>query len=401
MMNKLRVIFLCMLLVFGAMQVCSAAASDQKITAEIPGLALNVAIEKMAKQVGMNCLVNGKLNETVQLRFENLTFTEIMDSLATGYDFSWTIKNNVVIASPNSSMKTESKTYVLKYTDLALAKDKLKTFINDSKMAVNVQESSITVDANPMDQEKAEQVLSKMDVPIRQIKLETLLVSLDKSDALKLGPEYEWNSYSNDKSNGPWKFLFTSTLNANQLLSKGDIISRPQVVVYNGVKANVEITDRIPILTTTISDGGSKSTSVTYEKIGTELEVTPRVIEDEHGISIAMDIKPTYSTFTGWVESNGTKAPQISSRTAHTIVRVKNDDVFVISGMIKKEDFKNVTQIPFLGDLPILGKLFQFHNNSKSATEMFIFVKPTVIDDYNYVATKDVKNIVSKEGVLK
>jgi len=77
--------------------------------------------------------------------------------------------------------------------------------------------------------------------------------------------------------------------------------------------------------------------------------------------------------------SGATTAYQITTRSAQTNVRMKDGDTMVIGGLISSSDTKNLNKVPILGDLPLLGKLFQSVSRSKNETEVVIFLKAKIL----------------------
>jgi type II secretory pathway component GspD/PulD (secretin) len=104
------------------------------------------------------------------------------------------------------------------------------------------------------------------------------------------------------------------------------------------------------------------------------MTITPRLSSD--GL-ITMDVNPK-------IESLGTELiqgyPVINSREEKVIIRAKLDETVVIGGLITSEDIKNITKIPFLGDIPIFGKLFQFTHTTNKKTEIIILITAHLLD---------------------
>jgi type IV pilus assembly protein PilQ len=71
--------------------------------------------------------------------------------------------------------------------------------------------------------------------------------------------------------------------------------------------------------------------------------------------------------------------PMVSTRSTNTNVRVKNGETLLIGGLIFDNDFESLSKMPFLGDLPILKKIFRYRNTEREQRELLIFITPTVI----------------------
>lgn len=160
--------------------------------------------------------------------------------------------------------------------------------------------------------------------------------------------------------------------------SKGKVVSRPMIMVMNGQEGEVNFGEQVPILT---SNTTSSSTSVTFEykDVGTNLVITPSI--DELTGTISMKIKAEINNITAWTSSGQNKAPQISTRKATTSAQLKSGQSFVIGGLMSVKDLDNLSGIPGLMELPILGELFKFHTHSKEYAEIYIMVTPYIVSD--------------------
>jgi len=162
------------------------------------------------------------------------------------------------------------------------------------------------------------------------------------------------------------------------------------VMMLNGQEGNVSFGDEVPVLSTTTTSSSTEVT-VTYQKVGTTLKVTPVINQDTSEISMKIDA--VVSNISKWVTSGQTKAPQISSRQATTSAHLHSGQSFVIGGLISANELDNLSGIPGLMDLPVLGKLFSYHSVSKTYGEVYIMITPYIVTD-----TIDPKALLKKVG---
>lgn len=94
-----------------------------------------------------------------------------------------------------------------------------------------------------------------------------------------------------------------------------------------------------------------------------------------------MVVSTEVSNITKWIKSGNVSAPQIATRKADTIAHVKSGESFVIGGLMSMSDLDNLSGIPGLMDLPILGSLFRYHSKSREYTEVFIMLTPYIVSD--------------------
>jgi type IV pilus assembly protein PilQ len=281
----------------------------------------------------------------------------------------------------------------------------------------------------PSKLEQVQQLIAKLDIPVRQVLIEARIVEASDTFGRSLGarlggsdlrgirggePGYpvvgenrlaiggsynaiasttqesannfdtQNTSFVNLPSSGVGGFLpaafavslFSSAANrflnleisALEADGRGKIVSSPRVVTADQVKALIEQGTEFPYQTAT----SSGATAVAFRKANLKLEVTPQ-ITPEGGIILDVDINK---------DSRGeTTAAGIAIDTKHvqTQVLVENGGTVVIGGIFSEESRDTITKVPLLGDIPLLGNLFKNKNNSTSKTELLIFLTPRSI----------------------
>ncbi len=164
-------------------------------------------------------------------------------------------------------------------------------------------------------------------------------------------------------------FLIDLELSALQAENKGEVVSTPRVVTANKKSALIEQGVEIPYL----EASSSGATSVSFKKAVLSLEVTPQITPDNH---VIMDLKVNQDTV-GAVFSG---VPSINTREVKTQVIVESGQTVVLGG-VHEEQYKNdVQKVPFLGDLPYVGRLFKRSYKKDDKRELLIFVTPRVLD---------------------
>src|SRR5262249_41618480 len=145
----------------------------------------------------------------------------------------------------------------------------------------------------------------------------------------------------------------------------------------NKEKARVHIGDKVPVITTTATSTGFVSESITYLDVGLKLEVEPAVfLEDDVGIKVGLEV----SSISREIKSpSGTLSYQVGTRNTSTTLRLKDGETQVLAGLISDEDRKSVTQVPGLGSIPVLGRLFGSHQDTFNKTEIVLLVTPRVV----------------------
>jgi len=149
------------------------------------------------------------------------------------------------------------------------------------------------------------------------------------------------------------------------------ILSRPRVVTQNNAAALVRQGVRIPIVTAA-QLGGPPTT--TYIDAFLRLQVTPQITA-ENTIFLNVDVENTTPNFSVQISGN----PELITQQATTQVLVSDGGTVVIGGVIQTTDTINTAQVPFLGDMPVLGNLFKRKSVSTSTQELIFFITPRIL----------------------
>jgi type IV pilus assembly protein PilQ len=284
----------------------------------------------------------------------------------------------------------------------------------------------------PSKLEQVQQLIAKLDIPVRQVLIEARIVEADdrfgRSIGVRLGGSDlrgvrggdagyslgggnnrvafggSYNavssttvesenvldtvntSFVNMPSTGAGGFaaaafavsLFSSAANrflnleisALEADGRGKIVSSPRVVTADQVKALIEQGTEFPYQTAT----SSGATAISFRKANLKLEVTPQ-ITPEGSIILDVDVNK---------DSRGeTTAAGIAINTKHvqTQVLVENGGTVVIGGIFEQTETDDVTKVPLLGDIPYLGNLFKNKSKISNKSELLIFITPRVISD--------------------
>jgi type IV pilus assembly protein PilQ len=149
------------------------------------------------------------------------------------------------------------------------------------------------------------------------------------------------------------------------------VLSRPRVVTQNNIQAIVRQGVRVPIVTQAQLGGPP---TVTYVDAFLRLTVTPQ-ITSENTIFLNVDVENTTPNFGQEVQGN----PELITQQATTQVLVTDGGTVVIGGVIQTQNSINITQVPLLGNIPILGNLFKHVQVNTSNQELIFFITPRII----------------------
>ncbi|MBI4167010.1 MAG: pilus assembly protein N-terminal domain-containing protein [Acidobacteria bacterium] len=179
-------------------------------------------------------------------------------------------------------------------------------------------------------------------------------------------------------------FLFRPDLNiavtikALQQQSVLQILAEPNILALNGKPARFLAGGEFPF---PVVQGGAQFTAVTiqFRPFGVRLDFTGYITKEG---TIRMQVAPEVSTldFTNAVTISGFLVPAMSTRRAETEIELKDGQMFGMAGLIDQRTQTNMSKIPGIGDLPIIGHLFRSKNLNRSRTELIVLVTPHIVD---------------------
>lgn len=182
---------------------------------------------------------------------------------------------------------------------------------------------------------------------------------------------------------GPEDFTFGS-LDASELRAvlrlidqnnDAEILSEPNLTTLDNIKASILIGQKFPVTTETI-DPQTAVRTVTldyYEDIGIQLLVFPSISDEDR---IHLTIHPAVSTLAGLVED---RFPIIETRETDTQVLLRSGETVVIGGLVEQTTSKTRKEIPGLGQIPLFGRLFSYHQDVELTSELVILVTPRIV----------------------
>jgi type IV pilus assembly protein PilQ len=171
-------------------------------------------------------------------------------------------------------------------------------------------------------------------------------------------------------------YLLDVELSAIQTQGRGEVISNPRIVTSNQKEAVIRQGKEIGYLTVSGGQGGNVPT-VQFKEALLELKVTPTITNDGR-VFLNMGVKKDELDGMVSLGSFGS-VPQIAKREVNTAVLVEDGQTVVIGGVYEFSDTTELSKVPFLGDIPVLGNLFRNKNRSKSKAELLVFVTPKVM----------------------
>lgn len=366
--------------------------SGERFDYDWQGTPVASSLYAVGKAAGKNIVINGKLDGTVHMFLQNVTCRQALNYLSQSFGFNWRVDGDTIIIGTDQVM-LQSKVIQLNYISGEMAAAEAKAVgIDEERIFANSETGTISVTGTSYAVNQLERRLKTLDHPISQCLVLAQIIEISHGKSLDLGLTYSLPTYSHvgtadgyttsDAFRGNWlqKLTFGASAKASKELSKGHVVARPMTLMLNGQEGKVNFSDRVPIMSRTAT-ATSTDITVTYEDVGTLLTITPNINEQTGEVRMKIDVE--VSNIASWKTYSGVQAPQIAKRQATTSAHLKSGQSFVIGGLMTAAELDNLSGIPLLMDLPILGKLFSYHSHSKTYSEVYIMITP-------YIVTEDI-----------
>jgi type II secretory pathway component GspD/PulD (secretin) len=395
----------------GAPDAAKADADDKAASVKYAGGKLSLRAVKadihelmgaIALKSGLAVAVDDAVDRKISLNLEGVDPASAVRTIAAAYGLALSPINGIIMLSEGvptdlaTYRSSETQSFRMQNTQAGTASGLLPNFLY-SYVKVNAEQNAVVVTAPSQMLAKIGADLRKVDVPSPQILIEAIAVELsDTTDldiGLRLGNPNPGQFASLDPGAGSITYNtigtlpreFQATLRALELKGKARVRARPQMVVVNGGDANLFIGSQRFILTQ-FNQSGQTQNRIQPVDVGVKLYVKP--LTGGNG-EITTRIAPEVSNITEL--DLGTGLPVLSTRRSDTTVRVKDGETIAIGGLTLDQEQTRRGKIPFFGDLPLVGRLFQSRKKTTVRTELVVFVTPRII-------TSGSTNVVSKES---
>jgi pilus assembly protein CpaC len=155
-------------------------------------------------------------------------------------------------------------------------------------------------------------------------------------------------------------------------------LAEPNLIALSGDTASFQAGGQFPVPVAVTSGIGIATPTIEFKDFGVILRFRPTVLNN--GI-INLSINPEVSEldFTNAVTISGTTIPSVILRRATTTVELRDGQSFAIAGLLQADNARNISQLPWLGSVPVLGALFRSAGYQKNETDLVIIVTPVLV----------------------
>ena len=412
--------------------------SGEELSLNFQDIEIRSVLQLLADFTDLNIVVSDSVSGKLTLRLKNVPWDQALDIILRTKGLDKRRSGNVVMVAPAGEIAAQ-ETAEREAAQQAIALEPLRTefvqvnyakatevaaILKSETGGVLTERGNVTIDdrTNTILVNDTAEVLGKvralvtrLDIPVRQVLIESRIVIANDDFNRELGSRFgvTRDTTTNDGEGGiisgteaavtnlrnnadlglerfnvnlpavapsgslglafaklPFGTLLELELSAMQAEGRGEVISTPRVITANQREAYIEQGVEIPFQ----EAASSGATSTSFRKAVLGLRVKPQITPDER---IIMDL--TVNKDTVGTVVNG--VPSIDTREVNTQVLVANGETVVLGGIYEQSINQQREQVPFFGDLPLVGRLFQNNLNSDEKSELLVFVTPKIVND--------------------
>ncbi|MFH1771776.1 MAG: secretin and TonB N-terminal domain-containing protein [Candidatus Omnitrophota bacterium] len=398
-------------------------------------------LRQLAKQYNLNIIFSESVEGLITVQLHNVTVDEALDSIITINGFVYTRKGGVIkVTTPEEAEKEGKQTRVFRLNNADAAGIKVslsKVLTEDGSMEIDIRSNSLIVTDIPRVINQIENMLFGLDETTQQVLIEAKFIETSLGTTEQLGINWDITgelSGAMRPSTFPFRAigdqarmdtlfgqpnpittgdtedsLFPSSygfpfvtpvdftlgtldfsdyqmvLHFLRTRTDSKLISSPRVVTVDNKSAEMSVGKARPIPTFEYIEerGAYQVTGFEEKNEGVTLIVTPQVSGSAGNYNIKLKLTPEVTSFSDEVvsfEGLGFNYPILSRRFTNTEVIIKDGQTIVIGGLIEDKRTETVRKVPFLGDIPFLGRLFKYNNvNPNQKTELLIFVTARIV----------------------
>jgi len=427
--------------------------TGERLSLNFQNIEVRAILQLIADFTGLNMVTSDAVSGNVTLRLKNVPWDQALDIILKSRGLGMRKSGNVILVAPSEELaarerlELEASRQVEELAPLrtefmqinyASASD-LMSLIQAEENNLLSERGNVSIDARTntliiqdisSSLEAVRGLISELDVPIRQVLIESRIVNADESFAKDIGVRFGYSkatkqgttSRANIGEGGATPFVaigggntgninfggttaFNDGTNENLIVDlpalpgnasalalaigkvgsfllqlelsaliaegRGEDIASPRVITANQHEAVIESGVQIPYQ----QASSSGATTTAFQDAVLSLRVTPQITPDDR---IIMDLQVNQDTLSGTVV-NG--VPAINTRSVSTQVLVQNGETIVLGGVYTSTDTQSIDRTPFFGDLPYVGFLFKRTSNTSRKSELLIFITPKILKD--------------------
>lgn len=375
---------------------------NQPVTMEFRDVNLKKIFESLSKTTKVNFILDKDVpsDQNATIFVKAVAFNDALDLLLqTNQLEKKVLSENSAIIYVNDLLHQRDykdlsvRSFTLDYADAKQMSTVLRTMLNMRSLEVDTRLNTLLIKDSPEVLALAEKIIYAQDKPDPEVMLELQLLEIKRSYLQNLGVEPPTGVSVPVPLSGVLTVKDLRNVTGNSLVVNGipglvfnstdgnvNLLANPRIRVKNKDTARIHIGEKVPVFTANVASTGVTSQTVQYIDAGIKLEVEPTISStDDVTIKINLNVGSIGDKVVASAGNSQSIAFRVGTRLATTQLRLHDGETQILAGLIDDQDRKNVSGIPGLSKIPLLGKLFSNQTDDKVKTEIVLSVTPHII----------------------
>jgi general secretion pathway protein D len=370
----------------------------RRMTLEFHDAPLRSVFESVGRTMGINFVFDKdvRTDARVTVLLRDVTLDEALRVvLATQQLDRKLLNDRTMLVYQNTSAKQQehqelvTRSFYLTNSDTKQAQALIKTMAKTRDIYVDERLNLVIVRDTAEVVQLIERLIASIDLPEPEVTLEVEVMEIGTNQLDSLGLQWPDTvnfgvpNFVGQISSANRSSLTATVINPalvatlNGASGTSNLIANPKLRARNHEKAKVQIGEKLPVFTSSAVANVGSTTSVTYIDTGLLLEVEPSVqLDNDVIIKVNLDVTNLIGQVTG---PQGSIAYRVGTRNATTSLRLHDGETQILAGLINDEDSKAVQGIPGLSRMPVLGRLFGVHTDTRNKSEIVLLITPRVV----------------------
>jgi general secretion pathway protein D len=400
-----------------AVAVILEPASDKPINLNFPqAKPIKQIYRALADAAGINVIFDPQLkDDNVSIVLSSIEFQKALETLLRQENHFYKIidaRTILIAADTPQNRKTYEdlviRTFFLSNADVTEVANALRALLQTTRISINKAENSVTLRDTADKVAVAERIVLQNDKQVAEVVVDVELLQINTNKlqdlGLKLEPknqvgavipapggmtnlgaalgagQFNWSQLKQLNINSFGFTIPSVTLTFIKDNSDAELLAKPQLRISEGQKAQLLIGSKVPVPVTSFNSSNVNGsnvvpiTSYQYQDVGIKIEVEPRV---HHNKEVTLKLMVEVSNQEG--NAPGTSQPQFGTRTISSNIRLKDGETNFLAGLYRTDKANNRNTIPFIGDIPIVGRLFSREGNEHHTTDLVLTLTPHII----------------------
>lgn len=402
----------------------SASAGKDTLTVDFPDEEVRTILRNVADLFELNLVIPDTLQGRTSLKLREVTWRQIYQVILSPIGYTYVEDGNIIKIVSQAALAEEpvgTEIFIVNYAKADDVRKSIEALVDTAiggRVVVDARSNALIISERPSRLGRIRPIIEKLDKATDQVTIESKFIQITDTDARNLGvtwptsvsggvseitntvtgnalPRNTINNVFN--TSGVTSATFTASefsvlLNALQTNQNTRLVNNPTVVTLNNATASINIGEEFPIPSYTYNaeQGRYEVSGFEYKPIGVNLNVTPQI--NSQGfikLTLEPEISSTDRNIVFGSGANAATIPVVKSTKTKTQVSLKDGHTLGIGGLISDNITDTVDKVPFLGNVPVLGKLFTNNNKSNTRNNTLIFITAKVVSS----ETADVSEI--------